>query len=529
MAKKTENRGYNVPEEGEEDWHVPVNENWESIDADINDLYMQVGSDGHPDVIYADSADEIQPAIDELAGGRGGVVRLGAKTYYPTTTIWLKKGVTLAGVSRSRYTEKLSRTALDVSPASQVTVLSTRDMDRGSDVYTFEHDVDDPHPHFPVIAAYVSQPVQDGQDDTGNVTSEEQEYWGVDIGIKNLIIDASENQRWWDYSEHGSSQVYNGDNGDLSGDTLGLADSDYATYFGVYDAFIIERSENVLTENIETRNFLGYGGFWKDTRQAIDRGGSYEGGATDYHGSAYELATDHARDENRYVDGMWDFEAKGPLPTVTFGGHIDNLFVSGGWSVLNRITGEPMQFLGDEQRFWDGDAPVVDNTAASSIVRDLDQRTQRFDGYSLETSGGVTPEYGYYADHPHVSISNSRIGGDADIGVYTQNGIKIQDTTISANGTCIRSGAGQPKIQDVELKGEYGLSFSGRANKSGPWNGVRFEDINECFKQSNNKPVVLNHPSFHGAGSFGENFDELVINQPCLYGHLDDFPDEYMS
>ena len=31
----TENRNYNVPEEGEEDWHIPVNENWEDIDSDM--------------------------------------------------------------------------------------------------------------------------------------------------------------------------------------------------------------------------------------------------------------------------------------------------------------------------------------------------------------------------------------------------------------------------------------------------------------------------------------------------------------
>jgi hypothetical protein len=35
MTEKTENRGYNVPEAGETDWHKPVNENWKSIDADV--------------------------------------------------------------------------------------------------------------------------------------------------------------------------------------------------------------------------------------------------------------------------------------------------------------------------------------------------------------------------------------------------------------------------------------------------------------------------------------------------------------
>lgn len=35
MTEKTENRNYNVPEAGEKNWHEPVNENWKSIDADI--------------------------------------------------------------------------------------------------------------------------------------------------------------------------------------------------------------------------------------------------------------------------------------------------------------------------------------------------------------------------------------------------------------------------------------------------------------------------------------------------------------
>lgn len=33
----TENRDYNVPESGEENWHEPVNENWHMIDADIQE------------------------------------------------------------------------------------------------------------------------------------------------------------------------------------------------------------------------------------------------------------------------------------------------------------------------------------------------------------------------------------------------------------------------------------------------------------------------------------------------------------
>jgi len=35
MTQTTENRGYNVPEAGDTDWHEPVAENWQAIDADL--------------------------------------------------------------------------------------------------------------------------------------------------------------------------------------------------------------------------------------------------------------------------------------------------------------------------------------------------------------------------------------------------------------------------------------------------------------------------------------------------------------
>lgn len=39
MTGTTNNRGYNVPEEGEENWHEPVNENWQQLDEDIQQIY----------------------------------------------------------------------------------------------------------------------------------------------------------------------------------------------------------------------------------------------------------------------------------------------------------------------------------------------------------------------------------------------------------------------------------------------------------------------------------------------------------
>lgn len=46
MTDKTDNREYNIPEEGQSDWHEPVNENWQHIDDDIHNLYQNLDSDG---------------------------------------------------------------------------------------------------------------------------------------------------------------------------------------------------------------------------------------------------------------------------------------------------------------------------------------------------------------------------------------------------------------------------------------------------------------------------------------------------
>lgn len=42
MTDTTENRNYNVPQEGETDWHIPVNENWSALDSDVQELYDTV-------------------------------------------------------------------------------------------------------------------------------------------------------------------------------------------------------------------------------------------------------------------------------------------------------------------------------------------------------------------------------------------------------------------------------------------------------------------------------------------------------
>lgn len=44
MTEKTSNREYNVPQEGESDWHIPVNDNWHALDADVQQLFDDVAS-----------------------------------------------------------------------------------------------------------------------------------------------------------------------------------------------------------------------------------------------------------------------------------------------------------------------------------------------------------------------------------------------------------------------------------------------------------------------------------------------------
>lgn len=45
MTDTTDNREYNVPEEGESNWHEPLNENWQALDDDIHRLYESLDSE----------------------------------------------------------------------------------------------------------------------------------------------------------------------------------------------------------------------------------------------------------------------------------------------------------------------------------------------------------------------------------------------------------------------------------------------------------------------------------------------------
>lgn len=48
MTDTTDNREYNVPNEGQSDWHEPVNENWEHIDDDVHELYQRLEGGEEP-------------------------------------------------------------------------------------------------------------------------------------------------------------------------------------------------------------------------------------------------------------------------------------------------------------------------------------------------------------------------------------------------------------------------------------------------------------------------------------------------
>jgi hypothetical protein len=133
----TENHNYETPEQGQTDWHIPLNQNFEAIDTDVEvrdratnrneytpkegalfratdtgGVYIGDGSSWSPlnppsgaetghGVLYADPG-EVQTAIDDAAtdstfgGGVYRTVRLRSGTIYQPSETWhLKRGVAL--------------------------------------------------------------------------------------------------------------------------------------------------------------------------------------------------------------------------------------------------------------------------------------------------------------------------------------------------------------------------------------------------------------------------------------------------
>jgi len=537
MTNETDHRNYHRPDEGATDWHEPVNQNWDALDQDIHDLYQRIDdtdTGGHPDKIYVETAAEIQPAIDDLAANRGGVVQLGAKTYYPETTLWLKSGVTLKGVRRTRQVNRIHRDP-NVEPfpnPKQSTVISTRDMNEGADAWTHEHDVEDPHPHFPLIAAYVLQTVENGQPVDRDPTDEELANWGADISLQNVILDASESNRWWDYGRHGANTIYNSAK---SIDGVDMSDKDWATYFGVYDATIFERTAGVFTKNVETHGFLGYGGFWQEARNTLDIGGLWRGGATDYHGNAYTLDSDQTRDHATYTTGIWDFSAEGPTPTVWFDGHGRNKFPSAhsvpsntasGSPHANIITGEEHRFLGSESRYHADNVPLVDSEWADVIVAEPDQRTN-MNGYSIRPQRNVAGKIGFKSRSPETTVLNTKMSG-CDLGIdCAGKQSAFQNIRVSNCETAIHCYNLLPEIDGARIRAcTNGFRFT-RADARSAINGVKLQYVDNFISSGHNKETTFNQPYFYEVGSFGDDFEGLTINLAAGYETVDGFPDRH--
>lgn len=93
----TENHGYNTPAEGTEDWHLPVNENFENIDTDvlIRDTEANLGN-------YTPTAGAAFLATDTLA------------FYEGNGTDWLIRGYLSPVQVTVSDTEPLSHEAGDI-------------------------------------------------------------------------------------------------------------------------------------------------------------------------------------------------------------------------------------------------------------------------------------------------------------------------------------------------------------------------------------------------------------------------------
>lgn len=451
----------------------------------------------NPGVIYAETADDIQPAIDELAEDQngyatGGIVQLGAKTYYPETTIWLKRGVTLQGVrpashQRNPYGE----------PYTSGTVISTRDMAEGrgdidvsKGVNTYSHanpEGENWHPHFPVIANFRTQPYELQNRDP---TIYESDHWGHQIGLKNVVIDSSEKQRWWD---------------DGSKD---------ATYFGVYDAVLIEHARNILMENVTTRNFLGYGGFFNGCRGLVDRGSKWQGGATDYHGAALHTNLGYPPDPTIYTDGIWDVDVRGPAPTVLLEGDFSHQFVAGGWSQAT-IKGEDHVFLGDEADYWNGDAPLTNPEHAGAVFVQELART-KMEGYQIEGNSKLD---GLWANDRHLYLSNVFIK-DTHTGINHVGRVpfEISNCKIGRSKIGLECGPNSPQVNGLSFAHcDEGINFNGNSNQTGIIGNIDFFDgVDVAFGSGNEdwNPIEIHNAFFGGADSAGDVGSYLTLHNP---------------
>jgi hypothetical protein len=429
------------------------------------------------DVIYVDSADEIQPAIDELSERvvdgniQSGVVRLGAKEYHPSDTIWLKRGVVLEGTASTPWHRTTTRNGFN----AQRTKLGTSNLPEGrgalypkdgANTWTHFDTVNDhrafdqgeitsdselakvTHPHLALINNFGQVPVNTDKEPT----EYQRNHRGVNIGLRNLTLEATK-KRWWNPNDEPSG-----------------SDAEWqATYHGVYDGLLFEKAMKALVENVRVRGFLGYNGFYQDTVDIISRGNRYgaPGTATDYHGST--LTLDYSSRD--YVKGVWSVDARGPVPTVKLSGHMTAKIQDGAWRRNPSFVGTDDVFLGSESDYKDGRAPIVDGTENQAVVNFVDQQgwiqnISVYDNTSKGVNGISVQDNKFTMDFCRITADKAAIKG-ADEG-----SMRITNS-ILRGATGINQTVHQGYLSDVSIVADDGISVS-RANSNGGYRNVKF-------------------------------------------------------
>lgn len=536
------NHNYERPEKGSTDWHEPLNRNFERLDRDVEirdeeenlqeyepeqgakflatdtgAVYVGTGADGWRQlhsigvdpgtpgarewVRYVETAAEIQPAIDALAepnddGSQGGVVKLGPGVYEPTTTIWLKAGVTLEGVSRTGGSNRRNMNDL------QGTVITTSNL--GSEP-TYHHNGDDRHPHLPVVANYRTPPLELADREP---TEAEKLYWGDDVGLRNVTIRATD-QRW----------------------------SDDDTYFGVYDACIFSRSTNLFVENVQTAGFLGYGGFFAGCKNVRDLGSVWRGGATDYHCAALTIHDTYAPEAGiRTENAVWDVAVEGPAPAI----HIDNAtvgnddqpnpgirFVSGGWAhdrdagqlPMTTITAEERIFLGDEDDYWAGHAPIVsdpDGEGRSVVYHASGAAT--FDGYNFRAAGGANDDLAGVHDAGGGLRLENVVSEGADVGYRGAGGAgsRLIDCRLRSGSVGIDAVQSLPTVNRLDTSAETGIRFGdGSVAVEGTLDAVEFRGQTAIGGTDPPARVYLNYPDVRRVDTIRDGtFGNVTLQNP---------------
>ena len=479
------------------------------------------GSGSTPGVIVAETAADIQPAIDKLTervetvsgtGDRilGGVVQLLPKAYYPTDTIFLKAGVTLQGAlpvkqgaGRAETTGWQGTTIY----TSEMPTGSAYEVDPANGAHTYRHFNDEQihdkfanaggtpwegtslsedewykantHPHLPVILSYNQLPIY--SDETP--TQYQQDHWGDGVALRNLTLKADKKRFW-----------------DPANETAGSQAEKHAMYYGVYDGILFENLAGGLVENVNVEGFQGYCGFYQDIRNMVSRGNTYSGTATDYHGTALVLGTSAEDSSQRYMRGQWSVRVEAPTPCVTVENHaVNSQFVNGAWT-KNAIIGGKCEFLDSStsqdgfSKYYDdgesyasaeavydaGAAPIVDKENKHVIVHQPDGSIQ-WHGYVIDTEpGGVdTPKIAYRMNDSNTFINSMRVGRagtDIDIAFdeVSQRNVIIANSRISGNRYGISTYNDIPTVINSKVDSVY---INGKADVGRPWVNVEIGDI----------------------------------------------------